>query len=84
MIIFLKKSKEASSIHTGAARIKCSVDTNTHSEPWEIPCEVDSPIVGGLAGTVEVEGVSHQHSDRIWADLHLIKKKSCKPEVDNN
>lgn len=83
-MIFLKKSKEASSIHTGATRIKkCSVTTNTHSEPWKIPCEVDSSIVGGLAGTVEVERVSHQHSDRIWADLHLFKNKSCKPEVDN-
>lgn len=83
-MIFLKKSKEASSIRTGAGGIKkCSIDTNTHSEPWEIPYEVDSSIVGGLAGTVEVEGVSHQHSDRLWADLHLLKKKSCKPEVDN-
>lgn len=72
-----------SSIHTGAARIKCSVDTNAHSEPWNIPCEVDSSIVGGLAGTVEGEGVSHQHSDKFWRDLHLIKIKSCKPEVDS-
>lgn len=72
-----------SSIHTGTARTKCSVDTNTHTEPWKIPFEVDSSIVGGLAGTVEVEGVSHQHSDRIWRDLHIIKSKSCKPEVDS-
>lgn len=59
-----------------------TVTNLTYSLPWKIPCEVDSSIISGLTTTVEDEGVSNQHSDTIWGDLHIIKNKSCKMETD--
>lgn len=47
-------------------------------DPWKIPREVDSSIVAGLARTVEVKGVSNQHSDMTWGDLHFFKLTGCK------
>lgn len=59
-----------------------TVKNVTYSLPWKIPREVDSSIISGLTSTVEDEGVSNQHSDTIWGDLHIIKNKSCKMETD--
>lgn len=76
MTMFLKSSKV--SLKRGCSQQEVQHGHITYSDPWKIPSEVDSSIVAGLPRTVEVEGVSNQHFDMIWGDLHFFKDKGCK------
>lgn len=49
--------------------------------PWKIPIDLESAVVGGLAGAVELKSFSDQYFDPVWGDLHLFKNKSYKMEA---